>query len=499
MDGRETDVKTYVAVMRARPAIASVPMDNEIVLPDLALPLERAWTKPFPGARFVGLPPDAANTKIVCFSSGSTLACLDAATGKQRWLRAVPGMPRVSRTVTDGWSILAADNARVACISLRTGQVEWVRSLPEPKGAAGANRNVAGAVVLQGNGAAVLQLKAGRVQANITGLALSDQGALVTRRRWQLTPGQPRRTVMKNEVTLLDRDTGRVLWRQTCPGYPAQTPLLLEDTAVVCVQNPNRVLALEIDDGSTRHEWKFGNTSRLHGPPVALSPDIACFVVGTGRANDVMAVDLHDGTVAWKRRITAQGRIAHSPVTLARRGNRVLYLSHRGACVALDAADGKVFWQTAYPGGTSYLSHVLAGDEAVFAVGQAVAGKNAVVRLIRIDIASGGVTWSIQLPEPGLPRDARLSAEHLVVAMIPQRTTTRQIGNRKIQQRIGLPPKVFLVNQHDGEVEAVMNVSKEGANARLAYQPTWLALCNGRAVVSHFGGLVGFGPAQKKD
>jgi len=501
MDGREMDVRTYVAVMRARPAIASVPMDSEIVLPDLALPLERAWTKPFPGARFLSLPPDAADTRSVCFSSGSTLVCLDAATGRQRWLRAVPGMPRVYRTVTDGRSILAADNARVACISLKTGQVEWVRSLPEPKGAADANRNinVAGRVVIQGGAAVVLQLQPGRVQANLAGLALSDQGALVTRRRWQFTPGQPRRTVTKNEVTLLDRDTGRVLWRQTCTGYPAQTPLLLDDTALVCVQNPNRVLALEIDDGSTRYEWKFGNTSRLHGPPVALSPEIACFVVGTGRANDVMAVDLHDGTVAWKRRITAQGRFTHSPVTLARRGKRVLYLSRRGACAALDANDGKVLWRTSYPGGTVYQNHVLAGDEAIFAVGQAVAGKNTVVRLTRIDIATGGVTWSIQLPEPGLPRDVRLSTEHVVVAMTPQRTTTRRVGNREIRQRIGLPPQVFVVNQHDGEVEAVLKVSKEGANARLTHQPTWLALSDGRAVVSHLSGLVGFGPAQKKD
>jgi outer membrane protein assembly factor BamB len=491
-DGRRLAVANYVAAMKARPEIAALPKTGELILPDLSLPMQKTWTLQTPAMSRIALPADRPDTRSVYYvSNGQSIVSLDPQTGEKNWELRPPGFNGVQSTACDGASILAADaQQRLACINLKGGKVEWARTMPEMKVPPAAVRE-------DPNDARAKALAAMQVRANVTGLALSDQAALALRQRF--VPGQ---NVQTCEVLLFDRMTGQVRWVSPLTGYPQHGALMTDDAVVLAVTNPARLIVLELDDGTVRHTWQVGQGNvnpQIMGPPIAVSPDLVCAVVGGQNFQDVMALDTQDGSVAWKQRLTV-AQNGYQQATLVRRGNTLAYLPRVGGCAALDLANkGNVLWRCNYPVPNTYWQAAEVSDEAIFLASPKPEANTQAVVVTRIDLAKGLVAWSADLPGRGQCRDLALSADYVLLSYSPMQVGERQIGNRKVTTLLGLPAEVHVLHQDDGRSEAVLKtVENQEPNQQFTYQPAWLAVGEEACVVGSYQGVVGFGKAPRR-
>jgi outer membrane protein assembly factor BamB len=141
-------------------------------------------------------------------------------------------------------------------------------------------------------------------------------------------------------VVLLDRATGKPIWRQRVPGPVAGGPLLAGDLLYVATQAmpDGRVLALRLKTGKVKWRASSGGVTA----PLALAGELIVAVTDGG---DVVALDAATGVQRWRRSLRRGARATPVPtpegIVVATLGDS-LYL--------LDAATGTVRASSATPG-----------------------------------------------------------------------------------------------------------------------------------------------------
>lgn len=141
-------------------------------------------------------------------------------------------------------------------------------------------------------------------------------------------------------VVLLERATGRVLWRRRVPGTVAGGPLLDGDRVYLATQATpgGRVLALQLRTGATLWKAATGGVSA----PIALTDSL---VVAVSDGGLVQAFSIATGLAAWQRSL---GRTARATPVPTAEGLVVATLAD--SLFLLDTASGVVRGRLATPG-----------------------------------------------------------------------------------------------------------------------------------------------------
>ena len=223
-------------------------------------------------------------------------------------------------------------------------------------------------------------------------------------------------------LVALDAATGAELWVQDldAPGSAAPT---VANGLVYVVARDGRGWAIEEDTG--RVAWQITGTpsgaNLVGGAGAAVTSDFAIFPFPSG---EVLGVFPEGGLRRWSSVIAgerlgeagaqAATDIASDPVIDS---GRVYTGNAGGRIVAMELASGDRLW-TATEGATS----------PVWPVGGAVFAINDLNQLVRLDAATGGVVWRVQMPVQGerawyqrnLPREVHygpiLAGGRLIVA-----------------------------------------------------------------------------------
>jgi outer membrane protein assembly factor BamB len=236
------------------------------------------------------------------------LICLDVADGKERWRidfvseykARQPDMGMASSPQIDGDSVYTLAAAGVVRVNAKTGKVDWRTLTDDPKLEGGATASVMVAQV------------AGRK----TVVALN-----------------------RKTLTLLDPESGKILWKQTVPAYRSTTtatPVLLGDAGIFVTMVGGRSMrfdaAADGDKASAKRTWDASPVSYMSTPVLVgdhlyahlYTQRIACLEAKTGR-------------VKWT---SDQGFGEYW--SMATRGEQILALDQKGELYIL-AANPKKF------------------------------------------------------------------------------------------------------------------------------------------------------------
>lgn len=196
-------------------------------------------------------------------------------------------------------------------------------------------------------------------------------------------------------------------WNLELPGYGQSSPIISGDRILLTAvegdqKETNLVVCLERASGKQR--WKVEQASTGQGPsnfmysraaptPVADAEQVFAFF----ESGDLIAVNIADGSVAWKRDLKQETGAFKSNhglgSSLAQSDDFVfINLEHDGPSFlfAINKADGSTVWKQDRPSGSSWASPVVSkrGDklEVVLSSGGEVVG---------LDAASGETHWKL--------------------------------------------------------------------------------------------------------
>ncbi len=150
-------------------------------------------------------------------------------------------------------------------------------------------------------------------------------------------------------VTVLDRTTGRQLWRKALAGEVLATPVLVKGLIILKTEN-DHVYALDWLSGNVRWHYQTESPSlilRGSGKPVVEGSNLL-----VGFANGELAkLDVHSGEVLWKSQvtfpkgITSIERMVDMDATPLVLSNRVYWANYQGAVGAYALDSGREIWQ----------------------------------------------------------------------------------------------------------------------------------------------------------
>jgi outer membrane protein assembly factor BamB len=247
---------------------------------------------------------------------------------------------------------------------------------------------------------------------------------------WHATPGRAIRGAMAlgdsviavgttdRAVVLLQRSTGKLIWRHRVPGTVAGGPLLAGDRIFVGTQAvpDGRVVAIRLRDGKTIWETRTGGITA----PLALGDST---VIAASDAGRVVALDAASGRERWRRSL---GRAVRTTPILTADGIVIATLGD--SAFLLDAGTGAIRARTATPGtviGTpaSSVRRLYAGTTAGHLlalsvpdlrvvwdrpVQDAVYGAPALVRDTVFAVTAAGTLWRVPTDNPDGARSLSL-------------------------------------------------------------------------------------------
>ncbi len=280
--------------------------------------------------------------------SGQSVVCMEADTGRPIWEHQYgwpyeaagmyPG-PRATPSWHSGRVYFAAPDGLVGALTARDGRLLWSVNVNQKFAGRGTGFGYSsiplvedGKVILPvgGPGASVVALDAltgSTVWAS--GDELASYSSVIP-----IQLGGRRRIValLQNALTVLDPDTGQILWkRRYSTGYDEHSTLPLYEEPYLMVARPFR-------HGAEAYRLEVPETDSGEA-----SPKLAVKVVWQGNqmSNDVASSVLVDGHVYGFDLRDVQAR-AHRP--------------SRGEFKCLELATGKVLWSTARPGHASVIA-----------------------------------------------------------------------------------------------------------------------------------------------
>ena len=229
----------------------------------------------------------------------------------------------------------------------------------------------------------------------------------------------------------VDAQTGYTHWRTHVPTEGAKnwsSPIVADGLLFVGVAStlqekpkiPGQVLAFDIHTGKLR--WQtFVQSGRAPGAGVWSSPavDAAQHIVyvGTGDPDDgVLALNMQDGSTRWHWRSTlhdvSDTDIGSGPMLYTDRQGRehVVVGGKDGQVYSLDASNGQVVWKTQV--GEHIYSSPAFANGTIYAV--AVQGQGAISQALDAD--SGAIRWRHTIPTIVYASPA-ISGQYLFVAI----------------------------------------------------------------------------------
>ena len=224
--------------------------------------------------------------------------------------------------------------------------------------------------------------------------------------------------VAERYVVLLERATGRVLWRSRLQGTIHGGPLLDRDRVYVATQtNPEgKVYSLRLKTGRVLWSTTVGSVE------APLGADSEALYLGT-EGGLILRVDRESGRVAWRRRVTGAIRAAPVPTRhglVVATTNDSLYLldPRSGEIQRRSGTDGSILGAPALDGDRMFLGtasgHLQEIELPSLAVrwdraaGDAVFGAPALAGDTLYAVARNGTLWIIPTGDPTAARSVPL-------------------------------------------------------------------------------------------
>jgi polyvinyl alcohol dehydrogenase (cytochrome) len=322
-------------------------------------------------------------------SEGAYVFGVDAATGGARWKTLVDDDPAAittgSAVVSDGVAYVGVSSkaetlpgaptfrGSMVALDAATGKLLW-KTYTVPQGYTG------GAIW---GSSPVVDAKTGLVYAGIGNNYTTPDGVCTTPDQTGCTPPSPDDHF--DSIVAFDHKTGAIAWA---------TPTLTADTWTIAKQ-----FGPDFDFGTSPNLY----TTTINGTPTEL--------LGIGQKSGVYwALDPATGKIVWRTAVGPGGGLGGMEWSTATDGNRI-YLSDTnfgripttitsatgqksttdgGFFAALDAATGKVLWQTADPQNGLLDSFISAANGVMYGGTLTPTGKN----MYALDGATGTVKWS---------------------------------------------------------------------------------------------------------
>lgn len=344
-------------------------------------PRSRPYTPPAP-RRHPGRLPAALNFAATAALIAAVLAMLFFIYHNQQggFVPAVQETPTPPATPSAGWPTMLANNHRTA-VTAAPGPVGTFSTLWTFRAPGGLNN-----VIVAGDGA-FLQSEDG---------TLYCLDRMTGHQRWALNTGGPNgngnvlsypavtdgivyaggRT---GDVWAIDAATGGTKWRIHLSDDPVEASMLVQDGVVYTGTGGGLFVALNATDGSER--WRFDDGQDF----INTFPALDNGVIYVGGPQSVRAIDATTGTLVWESRTDGQVRGAAVD-------NGVVYApTAPGSVYALNEADGHQLWTQTFNEAAPGLSVAVSGGMVVAGFGTG--------GMMGLDAASGKVVW--QTPDSG--------------------------------------------------------------------------------------------------
>lgn len=151
------------------------------------------------------------------------------------------------------------------------------------------------------------------------------------------------------QIMAVQPATGKIIWKKPLPAPSRAAPTIM-DGRLFALTLDNRLLALSAADGSQL--WEYQGVSEAAGLVGAASPAASRdIVVPAFSSGDVVALRVHNGSVAWSDNLSAVRRFGglaaladiKAPPVIDR--GIVFAISFGGRLVAIDERTGTRIWQ----------------------------------------------------------------------------------------------------------------------------------------------------------
>lgn len=233
------------------------------------------------------------------------------------------------------------------------------------------------------------------------------------------------------QTACLDRTSGAVLWRRALPrAASVPTPLGLARIA-----DDGTVTLHDFERGEARFTLRLApRTGGGATGAVVNAPGLPRLLALAENDRAVSAIDLVTGDLRW--RYTAP---RSSAFRLRRAGRLLLVAGGDSALVALDAASGEVVWRVREK--LPFTGDIAIDRDAAFATAGGPIGPT---RLVHVDLWSGEVRWSRELPSRPVPGQPPLVSPSAVLVPTRDRRGTgfvsfaRKTGEPLAAQEPGL-------------------------------------------------------------
>jgi hypothetical protein len=208
------------------------------------------------------------------------------------------------------------------------------------------------------------------------------------------------------QTACLDRASGAVLWRKALPrAASVPTPL-----GLARLSNDGTVTLYDLERGDARFTLRLA--PRTHGGTVGAvvnAPGLPRLLALAESDRAITAVDLVSGDVRWRHTAPRS-----SAFKLRRAGRLILVAGGDSALVALDAATGEVVWRVRER--LPFTADLSFDRDAAFVTAGGPVGPT---RVYHVDLWTGDVLWSRELPARPSPGQAPLVTPSVVA--IPTR------------------------------------------------------------------------------
>jgi outer membrane protein assembly factor BamB len=320
----------------------------------LAATLEPVWTFRVPEG--VETTPAIMDGKVYVGGLGGTFHALDLATGRSLWTFQVPESPEIksSALVWDGVVYFGDEFGFLHALDAKTGASRWTFE--------------AEAAITS----SPTRLDAGDIHCVLVGS-------------------------YDNSIYCIDRATGHQVWRAETEGYVHGSPAITADGRVVS-SGCDGFLRVYTADGNPQSQLQIGSY-------VAASPALDGERVFVGNFdNEVLAVDIAKGTIAWRYSHPERDFPFYSSPAI--HGGLVILGGRDKMVHALDVASGESRWTHAMRARVE-ASPVVTGDRVV------VADLSGMLRLLAV--RDGSVSWEFEAGD-GFAGSPAVSDGFLVIA-----------------------------------------------------------------------------------
>jgi outer membrane protein assembly factor BamB/tetratricopeptide (TPR) repeat protein len=338
-------------------------MTGESNEPPMPVPLARRWGRQWPATlrplAAAGVPPSVEQGRIFLVE-GSTLRAVDPDTGSLSWSANLGSEPIWVGYLAD--RLIAATRSKIAGLGLGKGAIEWQYDLAASAAKAPPSPFARPEAIEAGREASTVQLQDFRLVGGRVICLKGDQAIMAFdgdtgQVDWSYAPAAgrinprllvgPSRIVFQlrrpNSVVVLDTATGRrrAEFPQSEEEEWSRDPLPIDDDHVALVADRRTIALFDVNRGV--NAWVFRESKELptNGPPRLVGDAERLLVLHNGR--ELIRLDAASGSKRWSRPLGDED-LSERPDALALAGDR-LYLASGSDLIAIDLHKGETAWR----------------------------------------------------------------------------------------------------------------------------------------------------------